>query len=615
MSEPLEITMSRGCIASMRSPSVVAKNLPEVLLDEPLQSLLHEWLVEHVGSAANRLAARLDGLQAPATTVNFAVILYPELLASSNLALLCEPQYEVSTKGTAKLRLPTTLRARNATIAFLRWIALLGNRIVEQQPVEPVVEKLHSILQALRKAAPSASNCFELMSAAYRLNIPSVDLLAVTQLYGQGRRSIWMDSTFTPFSSVSAANIARNKALANALLRDAGLPVPEQRLVKTLAQAKQAASKIGYPVVVKPLSLDGGVGVTPDVRKPEGVERAFSLATKYSKEVLLENHVYGKDYRLTIFRGRVLVAVERVPGGVLGDGEQSIEKLIAAANSDPRRGAARHLPLQPLTVNDEMRLVLAKQGLNLASVPEADRFVRLRHTANVNSGGMPVDATHEIHPDNAALAIRAAQVLRLDLAGVDLLIPEISVSWRHSKAAICEVNAQPSIGTIVSSHLYPVLISELVPGSGRIPVIAGVGVGSDEWRQQFAEYLAAKGLTLGFTSRVQTEIGGHPVALDFADDQLSLLCRSQALLRDTQVDVVYIEINKQQEIAEGLACDRLDIIVANDLQDNDLQQWFERLAPYSSNQSPTARFASSEAAAIVDRVLQLHELYASPIVL
>jgi hypothetical protein len=45
----------------------------------------------------------------------------------------------------------------------------------------------------------------------------------------------------------------------------------------------------------------------------------------------------------------------------------------------------------------------------------------LRSTGNLSTGGTAVDKTDVIHPDNTDIAVRAAKVVGLDVAGIDLI--------------------------------------------------------------------------------------------------------------------------------------------------------------------------------------------------
>lgn len=77
--------------------------------------------------------------------------------------------------------------------------------------------------------------------------------------------------------------------------------------------------------------------------------------------------------------------------------------------------------------------------------------------------------TEDLHPDNARLCEQAARLLRLDIAGVDLLIPDYRQSWRVVGGAICEVNAQPQVG-LTYPQIYDCLFDHYLNGQGRVPI-------------------------------------------------------------------------------------------------------------------------------------------------
>ncbi len=327
----------------------------------------------------------------------------------------------------------------------------------------------------LRKFASTSSNTPRFLHAAFDAGIPVQSLGGNLYQFGFGRTGRWLDSTFTDATPNISTKIARNKQWASALLRQAGLPTPPHGVPRSVEEALHIAGRIGYPVVVKPVDLDGGKGVAAGLDSEIEVRQAYEIAKKLSPNVLVEKHVEGKDYRLTVFNGKLLWANERVPGGVWGDGVSTISALLNALNADPRRGNGPAAPLKHLKLDDEARELLAKAGLSPESVPQKGTFVRLRRTANVGTGGMPVPVFEEVHPDNARLAVRAAQTLNLDLAGIDLLIPDIRRSWREIGGAICEVNAQPQLGMVTGSHLYGLILKDLIKDRGRVPTILVIG--------------------------------------------------------------------------------------------------------------------------------------------
>ena len=75
----------------------------------------------------------------------------------------------------------------------------------------------------------------------------------------------------------------------------------------------------------------------------------------------------------------------------------------------------------------------------------------LRATANLSTGGTAIDRTDEMHPDNITACEMAAGAIGLDIAGIDVLTPDISVPFRENGAVIIEVNAAPG----VRMHTHP----------------------------------------------------------------------------------------------------------------------------------------------------------------
>src|SRR5690606_102927 len=130
---------------------------------------------------------------------------------------------------------------------------------------------------------------------------------------------------------------------------------------------------------------------------------------------------------LTVMQGRVIKVVKRLAGGVTGNGIDDIRALVEQASADPLRSrVASRTGRAPLALDDEARGLLARAGLTETHVPRAGAYIRLRRRDNVNAGGtnelVPVD---EVHLDNLIAATGAARHLRLDLAGVDLIVPDI----------------------------------------------------------------------------------------------------------------------------------------------------------------------------------------------
>lgn len=418
--------------------------------------------------------------------------------------------------------------------------------------------ELRAVVARMSRYAPRGFNNRLFLAAAHELNIPYLPLPGGVFQYGCGARGRWLESSFTETTSNISSKLARNKIVTSALLRQAGVPAPEQRLVSSVGDALEAARALGFPVVVKPVSEDGGLGVSAGLASEPEVRAAFERARKHVKEILVEKHIDGRDYRVYVFRGRAIWAIERVPAGVTGDGVLTVKSLVARANLDPRRGDEAWAPLALLELGEEALELLALAELTPDSILESGRFARLRRAANINVGGTPVPVFDRMHPDNARLCERAAQILRLDLAGVDLLIPDIRRSWKESGAGICEINAQPQISGVAALEVFSGLLSEIVPMRGRIPTALVLTAESDAAIvQETADLLAQRNVCAGTSSAAGLRIGAQCIR----PDRGSAFKDTRALLIDPSVEAIVIATDGKEFLANGLPLDRFDVLV------------------------------------------------------
>lgn len=457
-------------------------------------------------------------------------------------------------------------RSMAATLSALDWVLEAMNRALDGLELAPCAARLPELMQNLEQASLPYANVPHLLHAASQMGIPTALETGGVVRLGQGVRSRRMDSTFTDDTSVVAAYLARNKDRAARLLAQAGLPVAPRQPVATVEEALQAATRLGYPVVVKPADLDGGVGVAAGLRTAQDVQTAFAQARAHSARLLVEKHIEGRDYRLTVFRGELLAADERVAAGVTGDGTRSVRELLGELNAHPLRRHGKQWPLVPVELDEQARDLLRESGMTPDSVPAPGAFVRLRRANNIGMGGRPVSVLEQTHPDNRELAVRAAAALGLDLAGVDLIMPDITRSWHAGGAVVCEVNGQPGIVRLTSMHLFARMVRDLVPGDGRIAtaVVLRSARKPDEAPQQafaglaqaLARALSARGLVTGLADARGIHVDGRlvsPLPKKPFDG-------ATALLVDRAVQALVIEVADTSLLSHGLPLDRFDVL-------------------------------------------------------
>ena len=457
--------------------------------------------------------------------------------------------------GSVWLAVPALELEYAASSVALGWVIGAVNQVLSDQSTDDLEAGLPALTARLRRRAPAGMNSLRFLQAAHDSGIPWRRIANNVFQFGWGARARWMDSSLTDVTPSISAGLARDKRATAQVLRQAGIPVPAHAPVADAEGAVKVAEQLGFPVVVKPADQDGGLGVAAGLTTAEAVTKAFAAARALSNTILVEKHFEGNDYRLQVFQGEVFWVVHRVPGGVTGDGSSTVAELLAITNADPRRGEpGGNTLLKRIDIDEEARELLQEQGLTLEAVPLECQFVRLRRAANVATGGVPVPVLDVVHPDNLALAVRAARVLRLDLAGVDLLIQDIRKSWLETGAAICEVNAQPQLWPTLPAYL----LKRLVKGQGRIPVLMVLGDVSDEaWFAQLLASLPVNRPGLGVATPEGVSIGTQTVR----KGPCTAFQGGVALISDPQVEMAVICVGDERVFETRLPVDRFDVLV------------------------------------------------------
>jgi len=268
-----------------------------------------------------------------------------------------------------------------------------------------------------------------------------------------GSQTIIINRTRSHRLTVVAGLITRNKAVCSVMLQRNGLPVPEEiQLTEWQDEALRFLAEQGR-VVVKPNFTNRGVGITMDVTTEDELVAAVDKALQHSTQLMIQRQVEGRDYRILVIDNEVVGVLENCPPFVTGDGVQTVQQLIDALNADPMRTADKDefKPMLAVLIDDEVLRTLQNQGYALDSVPAPGEDVYLRLNGNEYTGGMNVDRTDEICPENIELALKTCRVLDLDVAGIDLRTPHIGVPASESRGAIIEVNVLPGM----NGHMYP----------------------------------------------------------------------------------------------------------------------------------------------------------------
>jgi cyanophycin synthetase len=385
--------------------------------------------------------------------------------------------------------------------------------------------------------------------------------------WGSKQRRIWaaeVDST-----SAVSESIAQDKDLCKTLLRAAGVPVPVGRPVSSPDDAWEAALEIGLPVVLKPQDGNQGKGVTVNVTTREHLEIAYKAADEIG-QAMVEKFLPGSDFRLLVVGNKLIAAARRDPPHVIGDGVLTVRQLVDQVNADPKRGDGHATSLTKIRFDDIAVARLEIQGLTPESVPAKGQRVVLRNNANLSTGGTATDVTDDVHPEVAARAVAAAQMIGLDICGVDVVCENVIRPLEEQSGGVVEVNAAPglrmhlspsfgkgrAVGEAIINHLYP------AGEDGRIPVVAVTGTnGKTTTTRLIAHLFAASGLRVGMTNTDGVHVNGRQI--DSGDCSGPRSARN--VLMNPDVDAAVFETARGGVLREGLGFDRCQVAVVTNI--------------------------------------------------
>jgi cyanophycin synthetase len=388
--------------------------------------------------------------------------------------------------------------------------------------------------------------------------------------FGWGSRQRRIQAAETDCSSAIAEAIAQDKELTKKLLSAAGVPVPYGREVSNVEDAWSAMVEIAGPVVVKPRDGNQGKGVTVNINTREQLNIAYAAASEVSAEVLVERFITGSDFRLLVIGNQLVAAARREPPIVVGDGVRSVRTLVKQVNNDPRRGSGHATSLTKIRIDEIALASLAEQSLNVDSIPGKGQRVILRNNANLSTGGSATDVTDDVHPELAASAIAAAQMVGLDICGVDVVCDSVLHPLEQQGGGIVEVNAAPGL----RMHLQPsygkgrkvggAIVSTMFAANnnGRIPLVAVAGTnGKTTTVRLISHILGCQGLRVGMTNSDGVYIQGRRI--DTGDCSGPKSARN--VLMHPDVDAAVFETARGGVLREGLAFDRCNVAVVTNI--------------------------------------------------
>ena len=187
----------------------------------------------------------------------------------------------------------------------------------EEYDLETDLQNMREIREDER-LGPSTGSIVE---EAIKRRIPYIRLnsSSLVQLgYGVNQKRI--RATIASTTSSIAVEIACDKEETKNLLEAAEIPVPRGTIIYDEDDMKRVIDKIGYPIVTKPVNGNHGKGATTNIRTWDDAVTALAAAKKYSRGVICEKFITGRDFRVLVIDYKFVAAALRTPAAVIGDG-------------------------------------------------------------------------------------------------------------------------------------------------------------------------------------------------------------------------------------------------------------------------------------------------------
>jgi cyanophycin synthetase len=459
-----------------------------------------------------------------------------------------------------------------AAEASVKLIQALIDETQDKYDLDGDVMKMRE-LREQQRFGPSTGS---IVQEAVNRDIPFLRLnkSSLVQL-GYGKNQLRFRATMTDKTSSIAVDLACDKRQTKNILEGAEVAVAKGEIINSIDDLDWVIKKVGYPLVFKPIDGNHGKGATINVLTREDAIEAFNYAKQWSRWVIVESFIEGFDFRILVIDNKVVAAAQRVPAHVVGNGKDSIEKLVEEVNKDPRRGFGHEEVLTEIDLNHHSLELLKKAGYTTKTVLPKGEIFYLKKTANLSTGGTSVDITDSLHPYNIFIAERISRIIGLDICGIDIMASDLSNPISENGGVVLEVNAAPGFRMHLAPSeglprnvAQPVIDMLFPPGKpSRIPIIAITGTnGKTTTTRLMAHMIKNAGYRVGFTTSDGIYVQNSMLSKGDTTGPSS----AEFILKDPTVEYAVLETARGGILRRGLGFKKCDVGIITNIQEDHL---------------------------------------------
>lgn len=229
----------------------------------------------------------------------------------------------------------------------------------------------------------------------------------------------------TPYtgSGVMASALAMDKVRSKQLFHAVGVTTPEFEVIHTVEEAKAAAERLGYPLVLKPAAQGSSVGMSK-VLEPGDLAGAAKLALGFGDPAIMERYISGDEITVGVLQGEALPSIRIVTPRVFYD-------YMAKYEADTTQYFCPGTNDATLERNYREIALRAFEALGCSGWGRVDLMAGgdgVLHVLEVNT--VPGMTSHSLVP-------MAAKVAGIDFA---------ELCWRILETSFARVNTMPAMG-------------------------------------------------------------------------------------------------------------------------------------------------------------------------
>ena len=236
------------------------------------------------------------------------------------------------------------------------------------------------------------------------------------------------------FNSKKSHYIAKNKPLTNSILLKNNIPTPKHYVIEHKNKHSILNSKKTYPCVLKPVDGMQGKDVYTHIDNDGEFNKILDNLMKTYDNVMMEELVYGNNYRIFVFNNKVMDIIEREKPFIIGNGKSTVQELINNKNK-----TLKEKKLFIVKYIDEK--LIKQQNYELSSILPLNVKLFITNTINFHNGANPKRIDLDKVPKvNIDLFINAHTLIGLECSGVDYMSEDIYTPYYKNKGSIIEMN-------------------------------------------------------------------------------------------------------------------------------------------------------------------------------